>query len=691
MTDLALLQEQLRLAQAELVNIRAALTPSDDQLDHLTRVLQQAEEMILRQAETNVQQQEDLDEYRKNLDIVFSGTQEGILLLDTRAHVVLFNKAFANFQLEYTGRVVAVGTSFEDLLVPERAQVARELFQKALRGETTLTEGTFQTYMGKVTHSLRYQPVYDRERVTHVLIISYDVSEKKAQEDFMRDAEENYLRSQHKFKALVEHTDDVFSLLDAAGIIQYASPSFTRILGYSWPEIEVLDLDSMVHPEDRSQYAATMASVRTTPGQIFPSEFRAQHRDGHWLWLQGVIINLLDSDSIRGIIINYRDVSRQRDYEHNITAIARELEGLIENSGVPIFGVDNDGKINEWNAVTAITTDYSKAEALGLAWVDVFIESQHRETVTYLLGQVLKGESLNNFELPILTRRQAPVIFLLNASPRYDSDNVIKGIIMVAQNITELIDYRHGLEKMVQDRTRELNEVVQKEKALAELKSKFVSMASHEFRIPLVAIAQAARQITTGETLSAVALQKLDEIQQQVDHMRYLLEDVLTVGKTDAGKVQINAAPVQIAALFETLCEEVLQSSNRTNPIRLSVETIPGRESLKTDSRMLRVIMVNLLTNAVKFSAPGKPVTANITVDNVSLILEVKDSGIGIPEEDQARLFQSFHRASNARQVQGTGLGLSIVRKTVDLLGGTIQVESRLQVGTTFRVIIPVV
>jgi signal transduction histidine kinase len=242
---------------------------------------------------------------------------------------------------------------------------------------------------------------------------------------------------------------------------------------------------------------------------------------------------------------------------------------------------------------------------------------------------------------------------------------------------------------MVQERTRELNEALQKEKELVDLKTKFVAMASHEFRTPLSTISLATgflrryKDRIAGEEID----RKLDDIVRQIEHMNYLLEDVLTVGKTEAGKVNVNVQVIEVERFFEVLAREVYQSSEKTHRIRLSVAC--DHAVIATDPRMLRIIVVNLLTNAIKFS-PGQPsVGLHVTDTNRTLRVQVSDAGIGIPDDDRESLFNSFHRGSNTLAIQGTGLGLSIVRKTVDLLGGSIHVESSVNQGTTFIIAIP--
>lgn len=803
--------EELRAALEELTTTNEELITSNENLVELNDKLENAKATIREQAEEIIRQKDELlSEYRRNLDIIFSNTQEGILLLDANNTVVLFNKTFETFIGNVAGIKPRRGMRLIDVVAKERRDLALQLYIQALNGEAVITEAQISTPERELVHLLRYEPVRQFGKVTHVIIMSMDITDKKAREKLVQQSEANlhaifnstpdayillakdyriiaynrayeermmyyfqrepevganivdYIQeerkapfmemlerarqgelvqyevqssvrggksywvavtitwvhdkagemmgycinlrdttavktaelalreSEEKFRAVVEYSDDIFALLDVDGNIFYASPSFTRKLGFAWEEIQAIKGSDFVHPDDFEQYAREWAVVLNNPGKLVSITCRARHKNGSWVWVQGTSINLLHLPSVNGIVSTFRDIGAQKEYENKITSIAKELSILIETSNVPIFGLDQDGCINEWNDVTAEVMRYSKTDAYGKKWIDEFVEKPYRDTVAQLFTRVQHGHSLTNFELPVITKNDESIILLLSASPRFDAQDQIKGIIIVAQNITELIDYRKGLEKMVQDRTRELNEALQKEKELADLKTKFVSMASHEFRTPLSTISLATGFIRrykakiTPEDID----KKLDDIVRQVEHMNYLLEDVLTVGKAESGKVQVNVAPIETPAFFEKITNEVYESTGKTHQIRMTVGC--EQKTVLSDPRMIRIILVNLLTNAIKFS-PGRDivwVTVNCAANTLQLL--VKDEGLGIPEEDREKLFHSFHRASNAGAIQGTGLGLSIVRKTVDLLDGVIQVESKLNEGTTFTISIPI-
>ncbi len=227
-----------------------------------------------------------------------------------------------------------------------------------------------------------------------------------------------------------------------------------------------------------------------------------------------------------------------------------------------------------------------------------------------------------------------------------------------------------------------------KEKELSLLKSRFVTMTSHEFRTPLTTILSSAELIEkygfkwTEEKKN----QHLLRIQSSVKHMTQLLNDVLLIGQAEVGKLDFNPHEIDLTQFCRDLIDE-MQISNQSHKIAWSSEN--SCVNTYMDEKLLRQILSNLLTNAIKYSPQGGIVHFELICTPQSVLLRVQDSGIGIPLTEQAKLFDSFYRATNVGTISGTGLGLAIVKKSVDLHGGKIAVESEIGVGTTFTVTIP--
>jgi PAS domain S-box-containing protein len=242
----------------------------------------------------------------------------------------------------------------------------------------------------------------------------------------------------------------------------------------------------------------------------------------------------------------------------------------------------------------------------------------------------------------------------------------------------------HELERSQQ----ELNEALNKEKELNELKSRFVSMASHEFRTPLSTVLSSAALISKYTTSEEQERREKHtrRIKDSVKHLNDLLEDFLSLGKLEEGKISVNSDEINISEFIEDLVEEIRAILKTGQHIEV------GNHSTGTfysDKKLLKNVMINLVSNAVKFSPENSSVHIGVTRTENGLKLCVADQGIGISEEDQQHLFTSFYRGKNVTNIQGTGLGLHIVKRYLDLLNASVQLTSKLEKGTTVCIEIP--
>ncbi|PSB59879.1 hybrid sensor histidine kinase/response regulator, partial [Chroococcidiopsis cubana CCALA 043] len=235
----------------------------------------------------------------------------------------------------------------------------------------------------------------------------------------------------------------------------------------------------------------------------------------------------------------------------------------------------------------------------------------------------------------------------------------------------------------------EMRNALEKERELNELKSRFVSMVSHEFRNPLNLISGTAQLLVrSNNKLSEPKKQELLQRQQAaVNRLIELLDDVLTLGRAEVGKLEFNPIELELEAFCRQLVAEMQLTAKEAHAIAL---VSPGKRfTAKVDKKLLQQILTNLLSNAIKYSPQGGDITLELTCQKNEAIFRVKDEGIGIPPKDLQRLFESFHRASNVGGIPGTGLGLAVVKQAVELHQGAIAVESEEEVGTTFTVTLP--
>ncbi|HEY6978515.1 MAG TPA: HAMP domain-containing sensor histidine kinase, partial [Chitinophagaceae bacterium] len=260
------------------------------------------------------------------------------------------------------------------------------------------------------------------------------------------------------------------------------------------------------------------------------------------------------------------------------------------------------------------------------------------------------------------------------------------------------------LEQKVQDRTKmlretlaelekskeELSEALETEKELGELKSRFVTMASHEFRTPLSTILSSAFLLEKYNDPAAQEKRSkhIQRIRNAVSGMKSILEDFLSLGKLEEGTITAQMEILTSTECFIEIEDTIHEMEHGLKSGQKIIFQHNGDGVVYADKRLLKNILLNLLSNAIKFSPENSVIQVICSVEK-ELLISVKDTGIGISEEDKQHLFERFFRAKNAGNVQGTGLGLHIVTKYLELMRGTIEMESKLNEGSCFKIHIP--
>lgn len=392
---------------------------------------------------------------------------------------------------------------------------------------------------------------------------------------------------------------------------------------------------------------------------------------------------ITESKELEHICVVFHEITHLKTFERRSVQLIKELSSLIENANALIFSVDSREYITEWNRECTRVSGHEKNEVLAQK-VHNHLDERCHLNFKFLMEKVLTGESMSNQELIVKTKNHETITLLVNATPKLNSANNVVGVLLVGQDVTELSQYRQSLEEKVKDRTEKLKQALEKEKELVDLKNRFVSVASHEFRIPLSAIIAYVKGLKTNTHLRKKDIQNITSIENQVAHMRKLLDDILTVKKGETNVLKVSYASIDIVEFVNRLIEEALENAQHSHYVRteFSHPTI----QMDSDEKLLRNIFLNIISNAIKFSPASEEVLVTITDTNGEVAIAVQDKGIGITENDRHKIFEPFHRGSNVADIKGTGLGLYIVKKAVDTLKGKLEIDSAERKGTTITV-----
>lgn len=353
------------------------------------------------------------------------------------------------------------------------------------------------------------------------------------------------------------------------------------------------------------------------------------------------------------------------------------LDKIIASMADALLVTTSSGTIKTANQFAQDLFGYSEEELINKPISRIIVDENFLNQINNLSNEGL-GEFLKNVEVNCLKKNQESLIVAFSCSVIQTELTGLKNFVYIGRDISE----RKELEA-------EMLMALKRERELRELKSDSVSMASHEFRNPLTSILASTQLLEkySNRWTEEKKLKHYRRIENSVKRMTELVEDVLLISKAEAGKLGFNPQPLTLKNFCRNLVEEIQTSIGKQHQINF---TYSGQVNpVCLDEKILVQILNNLLTNAIKYSPQETIVRFSCTCKQQEVSFEIQDQGIGIPKEDQQRMFESFHRAKNVGNIPGTGLGLSIVQKSVKLHGGNISVFSQVGVGTTFQVTLP--
>lgn len=398
------------------------------------------------------------------------------------------------------------------------------------------------------------------------------------------------------------------------------------------------------------------------------------------------------------------------------TVEGKLFETLFNHASIGIIVVDSSAEIILVNQFALYQFGYDGQDELKGKKIEILIPGRfHHKHVDQRDGYIHKPNNRPmGIGLDLFGRKRDGSEFPVEVSlGHYDFDEqkfvvaFINDITLRKQTEQMIIGMNEDLERKVEERTnslqetvgklnlqieeteekdKELMEALNREKELGELKSRFVSVASHEFRTPLSTVLSSVYllQKYTSTEEQPKREKHIQRIISSVNLLTDILNDFLSVGKIEEGKIQARFSTFDIKKNITQTIAEMQAVSKAGQQIKYEHNGIP---EVQLDPGMFKHITLNLLSNAIKFSPENSDITISTQVDNSEIQLKVKDSGIGISKEDQEHLFERFFRANNAINIQGTGLGLHIVSKYAELMNGNITCKSDLDQGTTFTVI----
>lgn len=526
----------------------------------------------------------------------------------------------------------------------------------------------------KKLHSDLEETVEQRTRDLKEAILMLEISGKELQRNIAFQ------------RALLQNAGGIIISVNKEGIIQTFNPQAEKELGYKAEDVigkhTPLIFHDAVHIKSMAKDLSRELHKEIAPGmEVFLAKARLGlpceneciciRKDGSQF---PILLNVTtlkdDQDIVTGFIGISVNITERKRIERELKGVQRLFLQLLSNyPDGAISIIDKNFNFVFTGGELHTFLGANSADLIGGRIYPIFPE-RLRQIILNMLDNVFKHKTVySDFELPMPLSGNN---FVMDAFPLIEEDGSVDKVGVIIRNISELIKMKGDLQK-----------ALEKEKELSELKSRFVSMASHEFRTPLSTVLTSAYLIGKySDTEDQPKRERhLQHIISSVNMLTDILNDFLNVGKIEEGKIQVRPSPINIKEILEELSGELKNIMRKNQKIVYHHE---GYEEAVMDKSLLKHIVMNLVSNASKFSPEGSPVEIKTTGKDNYIVLSVKDYGIGISKEDQKRLMERFFRGANAGNIQGTGLGLHIVSKYAELMDGTVEYKSELEKGTEF-------
>ena len=549
------------------------------------------------------------------------------------------------------------------------------------------------------SHAIQNLTLEESKSLLHELEVHQ--VELEMQNEELREAQHRLEEVRDQYTDLFDFAPIGYLVLTEKAIIENSNLTACDLLGIERSFIIGKPFSAYIsNGESRTLFLNLRKAFKTGVLPSFEIEMKHKSKGNFTALLQGIITKDQKTNNTvcRVSLIDITELKQAEILQLQHKSLQNEKQKIQEYlnlAPVVFLLIDTDYKVQMINKKGCDLLRYENPEILGKHWFNHFISFTDINGTTVTQQHIKNEKGLLNpcFESLLKCRNNELRLMSWTNVTLLDDNNKHIGTLIAGEDITERKKleskkqkYTEELEDIVAERTEELKEALQQEKIISEMKSAFVSMASHEFRTPLTSILSSTILIEKYNDLkeNTKVGKHVERIKSSVSQLTNILEDFLSMEKLERGVVTTNNETFDLKAfIFDTIeeCNWMLKENQKINYVQKSpIEVFMVKNILQN-------VLLNLISNATKYSQTDVEIRAYVNKDILNI--EIEDKGLGIPENEHEHLFTKFFRAKNVTNIQGTGLGLTIVKHYVDLLEGTIAFSSKLDEGSTFKLMLP--
>jgi PAS domain S-box-containing protein len=681
-------QEEIELMKQLATQVAIAIQQSElytqlqqlnSELEH--RVQQRTEELALSneslKAEIIERQRTEaaLRHTNHTLQSLIAASPRAIFTLDLQDRVKIWNPAAERI---FGWKEGEVKDSPNPVISEESVEEYKIIKQSILQGITpsSLEIGRQKKDGSNIDIVFSAAPLTDSEgKINGMVAVVADITEQKRQAEQVR-----------LLQSVAVNTNDAIIITEARPIdepgprILYVNKAFTKMTGYTLEEV-LGKTPRLLQGPKTSRCELDKVRLALSQWQSVTVEVINYRKDGSEFWSEFNVVPVTDkAGHCTHWISIQRETTERKLNEEALRLSEGRFRQVVENALDIITILEPNGAIHYQSPSVEKVLGYTSEQFRS----ENFFAYIHEEDLANIRSGIIEAIEDHKIVRPIEFRcrhQEGGWLNLEAIAQKFIDDAPKTRIVVTSRDISE------------RKRLEEVRIALEQEKELNMVKTRFFSMASHEFRTPLSTVLAAAQVLENACSVSDNAqkqLRNLHRIQNSVKNMVQLLDDILTINRAETGNLEFNPKPIALEKFCRQFIEEIKLSTDTKHELKF---TCHGQERINVclDEKLLRSILANLLSNAIKYSPQASQIDLYLTFSLDKIEFQVQDRGVGILTEDRGEIFEPFYRGLNVRHLTGTGLGLVVVKKCVDLHGGSISIASEIGKGTTVKILLPLI